>query len=218
MSRSGGGSSSTSKRSTFQGRRYVSPKWFKEMVRKEDEHWYERGSRGDYATGPLTEPFPRRREGPTFRSRRDLGSALGWNYTDVVAWLRDIGLPEYVPLFRKHRISGPALLSLRSSHLREMNVPPRRWKDFFAARKTLKEHVRHVSRPHTANPRTSQINRRLRSLRKAREDVVKRLRDELRFDNETTRGGTGRTGASRRPKTRSIRPVSRGHRATEINV
>lgn len=78
----------------------------------------------DRANGPLTEPFPRWRDRPT-QNKSTTGSPLGWSFEDVALWLERIRLSQYIPYFRRHRITGPALLTLRRNQLAAIGMSDR---------------------------------------------------------------------------------------------
>ena len=116
-----GAKATSASKSTFQGRREISPAWFKELCAKEEHLWKE-DYEGDVASGPLTEPFPRRRPKEITSPSPNKGSPLGWNFDQVSMWLKKVGLSCYIKVFRKHRVSGPALLSLKAEHLEVLEM------------------------------------------------------------------------------------------------
>ena len=82
----------------------------------------------DRANGPLTEPFPRWRNRPA-KSKSRTGSPLGWGFEDVALWLERIRLSQYIPYFRRHRVTGPALLTLRRNQLASLGMTDRNDQD-----------------------------------------------------------------------------------------
>jgi len=160
-------SSTIPSKSTFQGRRYIAPAWFKELCAKE-EHLWEESYEKDVANGPLTEPFPRRRPVQLVSTSSNKGSALGWNYNQVSIWLKENGLSRHIKTFRKHRISGPALLSLRPEHLETLELDLRDQCVFLRQINTLNKQV--------SSTKVSELRRRqnIQSVRRIQNRIQER--------------------------------------------
>eukprot|EP00965_Chrysotila_dentata_P161290 5326101-Pleurochrysis_carterae.AAC.1 len=48
--------------------------------------------------------------------------AVSWSVKEVAAWVKALGLPEWVDAFEQHRIQGDVMFSLNEENLKEMGV------------------------------------------------------------------------------------------------
>jgi len=137
-------------RSTFQGRSiasdtYHQTNWFREVMTKEKNHFV-RSVVKPRANGPITEPFPRYRDRPVMTKSGIEGTPLGWNFEDVASWLERLGLHKYTNYFRKHLISGPALLALQRDQLPNLGIRDRHDQDILlSGSRYLKREVKKAS-------------------------------------------------------------------------
>ena len=189
MTSRGAAKSTSPSKSTFQGRRHISPAWFKELCKKEEHLWKEDWE-GDIASGPLTEPFPRRRPTDITSPSPNKGSPLGWNFDQVSMWLKQVGLSRYIKVFRKHMVSGPALLSMRAEHLEVLEMSDKDQCVFLTEINKLNKEIKMKS----LNSRRKQniqtvkrLQRRIRD-RDSRNKFVRTLNTEIRNVEKDRRG------------------------------
>ena len=180
---------STTAKSTFQGRREISPAWFKELCTKE-EHLWKQDYEGDIAKGPMTEPFPRRRPREMVSPSPNRGTPLGWSFDQVSVWLGKIGLSRHIKMFRKHRISGPALLSLRAEHLEVLELNLKDQCVFLRQINELNKQVRMKSSELRRKQNIQSVRRIQRHVkeRDARNKFVRTLNTKIRNVERDRRG------------------------------